>query len=156
MGCSEDSIIVIFKHVQHVGIITTFCVPGEIFLKFCSTWGTEKMAGLWCARRGRISTQGDTMRCFPVKVVKFLRTPILYNTSGGWRIKEGRVIDSTYIKYVCCTHSTKLKFHFFFAPIYLYFVGISRKNILGASPLISGQGFTLDLLRESQHPPDPL
>ena len=41
------------------------------------------MAGLWCARGGRISTQGDTMRCFPVKVVKFLRTPILYNASGG-------------------------------------------------------------------------
>ena len=45
VGCSEDSIIVIFKHVQHVGIITTFCVPGEIFLNFVVPGGQKKWLG---------------------------------------------------------------------------------------------------------------
>ena len=36
----EISISVIVKHVQHVGIISAFCLRG----------GTEKIAGLWFAR----------------------------------------------------------------------------------------------------------
>ena len=28
VGCSENGLSVIVKHVQHVGIIRTFCLPG--------------------------------------------------------------------------------------------------------------------------------
>ena len=51
VGCSEISISVIVKHVQHVGIIRVFCLPGGLN-KFFSAWGgeAEKFAGLWFAR----------------------------------------------------------------------------------------------------------
>ena len=52
VGCSEISISVIVKHVQHDGIIRAFSVPG----------GQKKSLGcglLW--GRGEISTQADTM-----------------------------------------------------------------------------------------------
>ena len=29
VGCSEISISVIVEHVQHIGIIGAFCLPGE-------------------------------------------------------------------------------------------------------------------------------
>ena len=44
-GCSEISISVIVKHVQHIGIIRTFRMRGGL-IKFLSAWGTEKIAGL--------------------------------------------------------------------------------------------------------------
>ena len=52
-GCYEISVSVIVKHVQHVGIISIFCLPGEL-TKFFSTWGTEKIAGLWLNRGGSV------------------------------------------------------------------------------------------------------
>ena len=38
VDCSEISIGVVVKHVQHVGIIRAFCLPG----KFFSAWGDRK------------------------------------------------------------------------------------------------------------------
>ena len=46
VGCSEISISVIVKHLQHVGIIRAFCLPGGTF-KFFSAWRTENIAGFW-------------------------------------------------------------------------------------------------------------
>ena len=43
--CSEISIIVIVKHVQHVGIIRVFCLSGG-FVEFFSAWEAEKIAGM--------------------------------------------------------------------------------------------------------------
>ena len=57
--CSEISIKVIVKHVQHVGIIWTCSLPGADLLSFLVPWATEKIAGFWFARG--ISTQADTM-----------------------------------------------------------------------------------------------
>ena len=55
VGYFEISTNVIVKHVQSIGIIRAFCLPG----------GTEEISGLWFAReRGRVvSTQVDTMLC---------------------------------------------------------------------------------------------
>ena len=39
VGCSETSVSVTVKHVQHIVLIRTFCLPG----------GTEEIAGLWFA-----------------------------------------------------------------------------------------------------------
>ena len=41
VGCSEFSISVIVEHVQHVGVIGAFCLPGGLF-KFFSAWGDRK------------------------------------------------------------------------------------------------------------------
>ena len=49
VGCSETSVSVTVKHVQHIVLIRTFCLPG----------GTEEIAGLWFA--WGISTQADIM-----------------------------------------------------------------------------------------------
>ena len=37
-GCSETRISVVIKHVQHIGIIRAFCLPGGDLLVF-SLWG---------------------------------------------------------------------------------------------------------------------
>ena len=49
IGCSEISISVIVKHVQHVGIIRAFVCLGGLN-KFFSAWGDRKIACLWFAR----------------------------------------------------------------------------------------------------------
>ena len=49
LGCPEISISFI-KHVQHVWIIRTFCLPGGDLLSFSVPEGTEKIGGLWFAR----------------------------------------------------------------------------------------------------------
>ena len=48
VGCSEISISVIVKHVQHDGIIRAFMCLGGL-IKFFSAWGTEEITGLWFA-----------------------------------------------------------------------------------------------------------
>ena len=45
--CSEISIIV--KHVQTIGVIKAFFLPGGLF-KFVGAQGTGKNAGLWFAK----------------------------------------------------------------------------------------------------------
>ena len=45
VGCSEISISVIDIHVQHVGIIRAFCLPGGL-IKLFSAW---EDCGLWFA-----------------------------------------------------------------------------------------------------------
>ena len=42
----------IVKHVQHVGIIRTFECLRDL-LSFSVSGGTEEIAGLWFARRGK-------------------------------------------------------------------------------------------------------
>ena len=59
LGCSEISINVIAKHVQHVGIILAYSLPWADLLSFSAPEGTEKIAGLWFAMN--ISTRDDTM-----------------------------------------------------------------------------------------------
>ena len=44
VGCSEISINIIAKHVQHVGIICAFSLPGADLLNFSVPRGTEKFA----------------------------------------------------------------------------------------------------------------
>ena len=70
-GCSEISISVIVKHVQHIGIIRAFCLPGGggDLLSFSLHGGTKKIAGLWFAGGG-ISTQADTTTGSPYTVSK--------------------------------------------------------------------------------------
>ena len=46
VGCSEISISVIVKHVQQIGIVRAFCLPGENLISFSVPEGTEKIAGL--------------------------------------------------------------------------------------------------------------
>ena len=46
VGCSEISISVIVKHVQHIGIIRVFCLDWGNLLGFLVLGGTEKIAGL--------------------------------------------------------------------------------------------------------------
>ena len=48
-GCFEVSISVNVKHVQSIGIITAFCLPGGI-VKNLSAWGPEDIAELWFTR----------------------------------------------------------------------------------------------------------
>ena len=43
--CSEISINVIVKHLQHVGIIWTCSLPGMGLLSFSVPGGTEKLRG---------------------------------------------------------------------------------------------------------------
>ena len=45
VGCSEISISVIVKHVQHVEQGPFVCLGG--LLSFSMTGGTKKIAGLW-------------------------------------------------------------------------------------------------------------
>ena len=56
VGCPEISISVSAKHVQHIGIIRAFHLPGGGLLLFqclgellssSVSGGTEKIAGLW-------------------------------------------------------------------------------------------------------------
>ena len=57
---------VIAKHVQNIGIIKTFCLPGGR-PKFFSAWETEKIAGLWFACGGsvpRLTYYGNSMEDF--------------------------------------------------------------------------------------------
>ena len=51
VGCSEIGINVIVKHVQHIGIIWAFCLPGGL-VTFFSAW-RDKIPGLWFARRNQ-------------------------------------------------------------------------------------------------------
>ena len=53
-GCFEISISVIVKHVQSIGIIRAFCLPG----------GQKKLLG--CGLLGGISTQADTIKLFTI------------------------------------------------------------------------------------------
>ena len=48
-GCSEISISVIVKHVNHIGILRAFCLPMGL-IKFFSAWADKKIAGNWFAR----------------------------------------------------------------------------------------------------------
>ena len=48
-GGSEIIISVIVKHVQHVGIIRVFCLPGVTYYNF-QYLGDRKIAGLWFTR----------------------------------------------------------------------------------------------------------
>ena len=57
-GCSEIDISVIVKLELYIGIIRFFVCLGQL-IKFFSTSGDRKIAGLWFARG--ISTQGGTM-----------------------------------------------------------------------------------------------
>ena len=50
VGCSEISVSVIVKHVQHIGIVRAFFLPGENLISFSVPEGTEKIAGLWLAK----------------------------------------------------------------------------------------------------------
>ena len=59
VGCSEISINIIAKHVQHVGIIWVCSLPGMDLLSFPVHGGTEKIAGLWFARE--LSAQVGTI-----------------------------------------------------------------------------------------------
>ena len=42
VGCSEIGISIIVKHVQHVGIIRAFCLPGGTCSVFSVSGETEK------------------------------------------------------------------------------------------------------------------
>ena len=53
VGFSEISVSIAVKHVQNIGIIRTFCLPGRDLLSFLVPEGTEKIAGLWFAKEGR-------------------------------------------------------------------------------------------------------
>ena len=56
----------IAKHVQNIGIIKTFCLPGGL-PKFFSAWETGKIAGLWFACGGsvpRLTHYGNSMEDF--------------------------------------------------------------------------------------------
>ena len=57
VGCSEISISVIVKHVQHVGIIRPSCLPGRTYQVF-QYLGDRTIAGLWFTRDG-VNTQAD-------------------------------------------------------------------------------------------------
>ena len=62
VGCFEISTSIIDKHIQNIGTIRAFCLPGgpvKIFITLRGRGGTEEIAGLWFARG--ISTQADTM-----------------------------------------------------------------------------------------------
>ena len=50
-NCSEITISVIVKHVQHVGIIRAFCLHAMDV--FSVPAGTEKIVGLWFAKGDR-------------------------------------------------------------------------------------------------------
>ena len=50
VGCSEISISVIVKHVQHVGIIRVFVCLGGLTIFFQCLGGPEEIVGLWFAR----------------------------------------------------------------------------------------------------------
>ena len=52
--CFEIDISVIVKHVQSIGIIRAFCLPG----------GQKKLLG--CGLLGGISTQADTIKLFTI------------------------------------------------------------------------------------------
>ena len=59
VGCSEISINVVVKHVQHVGIIWACSQPWVDLSNFSVPEWTEKIAVLWFPRD--ISTQVITM-----------------------------------------------------------------------------------------------
>ena len=46
VGCSEISINIAVKHVQHVGVILTCSLPWVDLLSFSVPEGTKKMDGL--------------------------------------------------------------------------------------------------------------
>ena len=49
-GCSEISISVFVKHVQHIGMIRAVSLPCGGDLSFSVLLGDRKIAGLWFAR----------------------------------------------------------------------------------------------------------
>ena len=50
VGCSEIGISIIVKHVQHVGIIRAFCLPGGLVKFFQCLGRQKKTAGLLFVR----------------------------------------------------------------------------------------------------------
>ena len=60
VGCSEISISVIVKHVQHMGIDRALSPWGGL-ISFSVPGGALKNAGLWFARGCRVITQAYTM-----------------------------------------------------------------------------------------------
>ena len=59
VACSEISINVIVKHVQHVRIVWACSLPWVDLLNFSVLEGTEKIARLWYTRN--ISSQANIM-----------------------------------------------------------------------------------------------
>ena len=63
VGCFEISVSVIVKHVQSIGIIRAFCLPGGI-VKILSAWGggQKKLLGSGLVGgEGGVSTQANTI-----------------------------------------------------------------------------------------------
>ena len=54
MKCISLSISVIVKHVQHIGIIGAFCLPGGTCYVFSVPGATEKITGLRFTREGSV------------------------------------------------------------------------------------------------------
>ena len=74
VGCSEISVKVTVKHVQHIGIIRCFCLLRRNLLSFSVPGGPKKLAGLWFTRG--ITTQVDTMKDY-LEVQKNLQGCVL-------------------------------------------------------------------------------
>ena len=66
IGCFEISTSVIEKHVQSIGIIRAFCLPGKTYSDFQCLGGQKKLlgCGLLEGGGGVVSTQADTMQWF--------------------------------------------------------------------------------------------
>ena len=59
VGCSEISISVIVKYVEHLGITSACSLPWAGLLRFSVSERREKIARLWFT--GNISTQANTI-----------------------------------------------------------------------------------------------
>ena len=58
--CYISPLIVIVKHVQSIGVVTAFCLPGGDLLRFSVLGGQKKLLGCGLLGGDR-STQGGTM-----------------------------------------------------------------------------------------------
>ena len=55
VGCFEISLsVIVNEHVQSIGTIRAFCLPGRDLLRFSVPGGTEEIAGMWFARGGLV------------------------------------------------------------------------------------------------------
>ena len=84
--CPYSTLVVFFDNqsalvnrIRNLEVVARWCSVKKVFLEIsrnsqestCARVFFNKDAGLW-------------HRCFPVNFAKFLRTPFLQNTSGGW------------------------------------------------------------------------
>ena len=67
LGCSEISVSVVVKHVQHIKIISAFCLPGGDLLSFLVPGEQKKLLG--CGLQGGSVPRLTQCHSFSIRMI---------------------------------------------------------------------------------------